>query len=54
MLFKVEYESIMVVIEKISFQVRTIKIACRDHENILKIFEEKENALREEILSLKI
>jgi len=33
-LFKIEYDSEMVVIEKLYIEVSTLIVACRDHEKI--------------------
>ena len=42
----------MVVIEKNSIKFNKLTILCKDQENILHIYDEKENNLKEEIVNL--
>lgn len=46
MLLKIEYKLIVVVIEPLSSEVDTLTTSCRDHENIMNIFNKKDNSLR--------
>lgn len=42
MVLKVELELVMVVIDKLNFEVSRFIVVCREQENLLQIFDLKE------------